>query len=663
MIGNRKKEIFSNQGRVGVCLKNMETFRDITVHTLKRLARGLRAWPLICVCAVVTPGKLDAASVVLPEDPRESIRYWMPLVVAETEDERVALAHEIFSVLLRTWDAARVEPSLHVVTSTAGPWAASLADGNVLLSREAIETCFDIGGRNAIHLLAFVLAHELAHQRVNDLWHRKFLRLVGDALARSSPALLEQVKRDMPTGPDLEKKEWQADLDGLVMMASVGFDPAQVVGKKDFFTAWVENVLHSPCVADSTVALEPACQKAKTRAQRARLQMQATVNNLALFDLAVQNYVAAKYAKAAHYFEAYARRFPGRAVFNNIGLSYMQQALDVMSGMIESGQLSRPAFKYFMLLEASPAASSYVVQRSKRGVPRQALDKKTEKIRELLTKARAAFDKALRMEPGHRSAYLLLAQAYLLEGNSFMLRGVIQGQYIPRFGADMAAQMLLALVLVEEGKVDASLEALTALAASKAEQEDGLPIISGTQLKYHVVANAVALLRFLGRDEQAGNMLKKFVSAAKKMNDPVLFGQVVSQLHAGQSQLQNRGFDTVAVSVVGEKFELNDTSVVAAEELFLDGQKLTIYHLGRDAKYVVDEAGTIVSAVNGADSLPIAGVKVGDDVRRIFRRLGLPDRRVGLTSGEYFAFDHLGVAFHSLAGKVRGWFYYSRSRS
>lgn len=43
------------------------------------------------------------------------------------------VAESVFDRLLRAWDKSRVEPSLFVVKSDVGPWAASLSDGIVNL--------------------------------------------------------------------------------------------------------------------------------------------------------------------------------------------------------------------------------------------------------------------------------------------------------------------------------------------------------------------------------------------------------------------------------------------------------------------------------------------------------------------------------------------------
>jgi hypothetical protein len=85
------------------------------------------------------PVSVAAAELRLPDDPRQSIGYWKVHTLSVEEDSRVELAQNVFTRLLRAWDNSRVAPGLYVINSTANAWAASLADGNILLSLEAID--------------------------------------------------------------------------------------------------------------------------------------------------------------------------------------------------------------------------------------------------------------------------------------------------------------------------------------------------------------------------------------------------------------------------------------------------------------------------------------------------------------------------------------------
>jgi Zn-dependent protease with chaperone function len=162
------------------------------------LSRSILVNFFLLLVFVLCSTNTSAKSVALPEDPSQSITYWKPQVIAPENSTDVALAHAVFEVLLRTWDSARVEPNLYVVKSSSGPWAASLADGNILLSQNAIEVSKKYGKQYTEHLLAFILGHELAHQRAEDLWHQRFLRLAGS----QAPEIQARLLKDLKINPD-----------------------------------------------------------------------------------------------------------------------------------------------------------------------------------------------------------------------------------------------------------------------------------------------------------------------------------------------------------------------------------------------------------------------------------------------------------------------------
>ena len=380
-------------------------------------------------------------SVVPPPDPSQSIVFWKPHTISPSEDESVALAQRIFTNLLRAWDSSRVEPALYVVNSSSGPWAASLADGNILLSNDAIKACMDFGAIRAQHLLAFILSHELAHQRADDLWHQKFFRLLGNQLPDVRSRILGELKIDNQTISSVEQKEAQADHDGLIMMASVGYDPHQIIDKKDFFTAWVENIWANPCSAmQRPQQMNKACEQAQSRALRTRAQLKNVASQATLYELGIQAFVAGHFESARQYFTAYGRDYPSRAVYSSLGLTYLAQALQIQEKINHHSDTALK-FYYPLLLDASPQSDPIDTTadiNEKRGKNSQLIAQLKHQRDQFLDKANSNFEKAIRLEPNHRKTYILLATNYLLAENTFMARGVIQGKYLPKFGADNA---------------------------------------------------------------------------------------------------------------------------------------------------------------------------------------------------------------------------------
>jgi len=53
-----------------------------------------------------------------------------------------------------------------------------------------------------------------------------------------------------------------------------------------------------------------------------------------------------------------------------------------------------------------------------------------------------------------------------------------------------------------------------------------------------------------------------------------------------------------------------------------------------------------------------AGVAIGDSSDRALKTLGIPTRHLHLLSGEYLAYDELGLAVHIVGNTIDGWFLY-----
>jgi len=606
-----------------------------------------------------------AESIVPPPDPTQSIVYWKPHTINPENDADVWLAHDIFNNLLRAWDNSRVEPSLYVVESTNGPWAASLADGNILLSREAINTCLKFGINRANHLLAFILSHELAHQRADDLWHQKFFRLVGNQSPELRKKLLDDLSIDNKNIIGIEQKEAQADHDGLIMMASVGYDPYQIVAKKDFFTSWVENIWSRSCNANTRPDyLNEACSKAQIRALRTRAQLTTVASQATIYELGIQSFIAGKFTQAMQYFTAYGRDYPSRAVYTSLGMTYLAQALQIQEELDLTIHSAKPQFYYPMLLDASPQAEQTNIDKTgvnKRGNNPSLEQKLTRKRDRLITKAIENFEKSMRLEPEHKKTYILMAIAYLVKENTFMSRGVIQGQYIPKFGKDKSAELIIAMTSALEGKSQQALrqfENVNHNLTLKTKTNEALPI---ALLAYTTYYNHAELLNHLNKKESARGIWENLAADAKRNGSSVLFRLAIQNLGSTLSLNSNvKDHPQIAQLRPGDRLpsRLKNKNAVS-NEIWIEGEQLHFYQLENGSKFVVSDEDKIISAwqTQGNETL-IGGIKLGDKADRPLKTFGLPDRRLNVIKGEYLAYDNFGLAFHILNNKISGWFLY-----
>ena len=613
-----------------------------------------------------------STSLIPPADPKQSITYWKKYSL-DDDSALVQQSQQIFSVLLRSWDQSRIEPGLYVVESEVGAWAASLADGNILLSKQAIETCFSFGRQRGEHLLAFVLAHELAHQRADDLWHQRFFRMIGAQSKESQKTMMAGLELDYEIITQLEQKEAQADHDGLVLMSSVGFDAHQIINDKDFFTLWVENIWQQNCADDTAQnSINDACKQARARALRTLTQLETVATQSMLYELGVQAFVAGNYQQAREFFTIYGRDYPGRAVISAIGLSYFAQAQDIQkqlnqlaAGSSESKTSKRQANFYYPIIldEHVSNTTAKLSAENKRADTKSLITKLQQQKTALLNHSISQFEKAIRLAPDYRQTYLLLASAHLFADNSYRVRGVLQGQYIKKFGSDNAVDMLLALTMAIEGNTDQAILELRRLSTTINNLNDGSPITENI-LRYSVSYNLAELYNSINKSAEAKDVWMQLAKLSQKKGDTMLFRLAIAHINPKNDARLSQKLQQ-APAINGNR--LGDTVFVAndqdnnSSDLWIDGERYKIF-IDKGSRYITQDDGTLISAWQTESENEIVQVdnklRIGDSADRPFKTLGIPDRRLNLTSGEYLAYDDYGLAVRISNNQVRGWFLY-----
>ena len=611
-----------------------------------------------------------------PADATQSINYWKPHIIDPERNQAVARAHQIFSRLLRTWDGSRIEPSLYVVRSDAGPWAASLLDGNILLSYQAIKISNSFGKAQSQDLLAFVLAHELAHQRSNDLWHYKFFRLAGS----QAPAVRRQILQGVTNSKavqTLERREAQADHDGLTIMSVVGYDPFRIVDKKDFFTQWVESIWQLPCagpgtsktgVKSYTRSYAKACNKARTRALRTRTQLKTVAVQSVLYDLGVQSYIAGRNETARRYFRAYGRDYPSRAVYNAIGLTYLAQALDLRRPLLERGLLKGPQFFYPLVLDASPKAQKITRTGSarKRGQSDNQTRKQRKLIKKFTTKAINYFEKARRLEPEYRNTYLLSAMAQLVKNNTYVARGVVQGELMPRFGRDMETDLLMAMINAQEGKFKESEKLFKKLLKTISDKSENNSILPRDLLTYAVHHNYAAMETARGNLKLAKKIWQDMAKKSRNNGESLLFRLALNQVNtphhkkAAQKHDENKHL-SINNRRIGDPTTRNSLSKQYSQisNFWYEGDRMKLYRYVDGSRLVLGPKKKVLGIWQGAtDKNSIGDIKMGDEADRPLKVFGLPSRSISMVSGDYLAYDKLGLALLIVSGRVQGWFLY-----
>lgn len=630
------------------------------IHLSKRLISVSLLVITLFASSIVRSTQTEGTVLAPPDDPRQSITYWKSHTLPSS-DALVKDTHEVFSVLLRGWDSSRLEPGLFVVNSTAGAWAASLADGNILLSRHAIEICMRYGKQRGEHLLAFVLAHELAHQRADDLWHQRFFRMVGSQSPKTQTSMLRGISLDADQLQQLEQKEAQADHDALILMSSVGYDPYQVLDKKDFFTEWVENIWQNSCQQVEQPSLLKACHQAQSRSLRAKTQLETIASQAVLYEMGVQAFVAQEYAQARHYFTVYGRDYPSRAVISALAMTHLAQAVEIQQTLIKQGDLDQPDFYFPLILDASVVAEAAKSKTVKRGSPDQGAKLKRQ-LQQSVKQGIKQLERAINLEPDHRKSYIMLASAYLLANNTYMVRGVLQGRYIPRFGEDTSAQLILAMTRAIEGKPKTAQQEFKSL-LEKITQSDVKSGLPENLLLYSANYNSAANSMFINDEASARLIWQQLARDARSSGNSLLFRLALGQLNPKSVSVSNKLKTAPAVNglrlgdvypVVGK--QQNNKNRIS--ELWIEGDKFNVFRNPQGGHYIVSDKGKIISAWQETAGSIETLLTIGDKPDRPLKALGAPDRHLHMLSGDYLAYDQYGMALHINQNKVQGWFLY-----
>ena len=219
-------------------------------------------------------------------------------------------------------------PRLLFLRSHRTPLALALADGSVILNHAVVRLVYDEQPRHVADArMAFLLGHELAHLAMDDFWQSEaFHGVRDDPLWSNARQRLEQLlgRRASDHGSrEIQLRELQADSHGMITMNAAGYDPRLILeGDSGFFRLWSARVMELQKIPPS--GDHPSDTE---RAALLRSQLNRVRNQLLVFEAGTKLLQLGRYEDARILLEEFRNRFPGRAVFNNLGLAEYQLAL------------------------------------------------------------------------------------------------------------------------------------------------------------------------------------------------------------------------------------------------------------------------------------------------------------------------------------------------
>lgn len=292
-----------------------------------------------------------------------------------------------------------VEPVSGADNKVANPYR-----NRLLLDERLFDVCEQVDGGSGA-ALAFVMAHELAHLRLNHKTQLSFA----------------EVNKKSLTGPEAKRQqaseqEAAADKTGLLYAYMAGFD------LQPLLATLFDSLYRAYTLSDNL----PGYPSKTERKNQTRLQAE-TLRPVALLfwvgqTLYCRGYIAEAaqcYRKILNWNPSRKQQYPLREVFNNLGVCLLRQAL--------AASPTHP-LRYFALpFEIDPQNRLLLLDR--RG------DKKTSPlVDEWLRQADEAFAEAITLDRTYTTAHLNRATGALLKQNYYKANGYLQDvrEYMPK---------------------------------------------------------------------------------------------------------------------------------------------------------------------------------------------------------------------------------------
>lgn len=416
------------------------------------------------------------------DDDRTRLEFYQSSYTELTaeNDPRAARAWEIFARLIQVAGTrAGLVPRLFIAknTSPPPPPAVAIQDGGIVISEQMLDLCYREPDKGDDRL-AYILAHEIAHQIKNDFWPVMFFQAVElsrKADPKDSQAL-EEIKRELSLGEqeaaaEQRRKEIEADEMGIIYASLAGFDTRAVVmedAKVNLFR-FVESYLDPTNVQG--VARDANHPTPEVRAAAVKARLQKALDAVDLFDAGLLFYRTGDFERAASLFTEFLREYPGREVYHNLAACHHQIAWkSYLEWKAEKGL----PFKLLLPAEGDTRARRIVLKPSVRGVPTPGAAPES-RFKDEIAKAGELYRRALAQDPSFWPSANNLGCALLLLDNPYEAVGLLQKAIQSAPGSALVLNNL-GVAFYLTGNVPKAKEVIQA--ALKADPDSGAPLFN-----------------------------------------------------------------------------------------------------------------------------------------------------------------------------------------
>jgi predicted Zn-dependent protease len=573
-----------------------------------------------------------------PAAPQESLAFWSSNYEIPDPDSnpQIAAAHRVFERLLRVAGSRPgVIPRLLVIKDKSLRVIA-LPDGGIVLSTGAINLCYATAD-NAEDRLAFVLAHEIAHQLKDDFWHMRFFQAI-DSMEASGGAC-EGCRELASRTDDSSAKEMQADENAIVYSTMAGFDARAIVGKEheSFFKEWAA-AMSAGRLMQETSGTHPSPAQ---RAQAVRTRLNAVLENLEAFELGVLFLESGMNGEAVLSFRTFLPHFPAREVYNNLAVAHYRVALDLY--LLHIG---RPTFAIDVIADPNSTAAYSL----RDGETPPEFDRH-------IARAIEYFGNAISQDPDYLPAYLGLAASLILNDRPIDARAKLEQG------------------LREAGEVPALFNALGAAFSADGSHERAakqFQMALNLDPEFDLaIFNLAQLAEIRGEDDEASRRFGEFL----ERQSVGYWAEVARESLAGRSEASPGDFDLTDFTAFGKPDRKVSKEAIGGVEpgFYIDevpkdwGMPTQASVHARETPYIVNRYPNGLVLVHFDDVVILlsstafyrgetgAGLRSGDEADDVKGEYGSPDSTAIVGDRAVWRYDIPGMAFRIRDGRILSW--------
>ena len=558
------------------------------------------------------------------------------------DDARAAKAYEIFGrVINAAGKRAGVVPSLFVVKNagSAVPLAIALPDGGIVISLQVLDICYKEPEKGDDRL-AFILAHEIAHQLKDDFWHLRFFQAV-ELSQKAKPgdaAVIEEIRKIANHSQEPLLKEMQCDEYGIVYASMAGFDTRAIVLEDDEvnFFRYFAAALDPENIRGEARDAEHPTPDARAAAVKARLVQVLEVVDL--FDLGLLFYRTGDFETASRLFSEFLRFYPGREVYHNLGTSHHQIALKYYREW--KGKDKDFLFKLSLTVESETRARKIILRD-------EARPDWEARFKEEIAKAIEFYRTAIGQDPSYWPSANNLGCALLLQESPYEAVAVLQKALQGAPESPLVLSNLGAAFCLAENPQKAKEKLLAALKISPA---------------YEPALYNLGLVASLEND-QAGAR-KNWDAYLQNDPDSPWAGRILASISPGQAPKPPEAKAESAPEALSGLTIGDYTDVIPADwgapvrkKEFLGGENPVTMSVFANGIMVVsrDEEIIRLSVLPVFSGQTAKGTALGSGQKDLIAEYGKPSGTCLSSGGEAWAYAGRGIAFVLQNGKVVSW--------